>query len=147
MFYTLEKEVALMLKYYRIPIEGSNTVIVGRSMVVGRPLAMLMLKENATVTLCHTRTRDLPSVTSKADILVAAVGRPGVIGKEHVKEGACVIDVGINLDENNKLCGDVDFDGVVERAGYITPVPKGVGTVTNAILAKHTIEACMKLNI
>lgn len=133
-----------MLKHYNIPIQGSNAVIIGRSMVVGKPLAMLMLKKNATVTICHTKTRNLEEIASKADILIAAAGRAKVIGKEFIKKNACVIDVGINMDENNKLCGDVDYEAVYEIAGHITPVPKGVGTVTTAILAKHVIEACQR---
>lgn len=126
-----------VLKANDIPLSGRNVTIVGRSMVVGKPLAMLMLKENATVTVCHTRTADLPGQCRRADILVAAAGRAGMIGENCVGQGAVVIDVGINVDENGALCGDVDFDRIAERASMATPVPGGVGAVTTAVLALH----------
>lgn len=129
-----------LLRAYDVEIAGANAVVVGRSEIVGKPQAHLLLKENATVTICHSRTRDLEAVCRQADILVAAVGRPKMIGAEHVKHGAVVIDVGINrLPEG--LCGDVDFDAVQPKAGLITPVPGGVGPMTIAMLLKNTIEA------
>ena len=133
--------VVRMLKSYEVPIEGKRAVIVGRSAVVGRPLAMLLLKEHATVTVCHTRTRDLERVCREAEILVAAAGKPRMIGAAHVREGAVAVDVGINVDENGKLCGDIDFEAVSEKASMATPVPGGVGAVTTAVLAEHLVRA------
>ncbi len=132
-----------VLKANEIPITGKRVTIVGRSMVVGRPLAMLMMKENATVTICHTRTQDLPGTCRNAEILVAAAGRAKMLGAEHVGKDAVVIDVGINVDENGKLCGDVDLETVRERAAMATPVPGGVGAVTTAVLARHLVQAAL----
>lgn len=129
--------VVEVLKANEIPISGKRVTIVGRSMVVGRPLSMLMLKEHATVTICHTRTADLPGTCKNAEILVAAAGKAKMLDVEYVGQDAIVIDVGINVDENGKLCGDVDFDSIKERAAMATPVPGGVGAVTTAVLAKH----------
>ena len=126
-----------------VPLEGAHAVVVGRSNIVGKPLALLLLGENCTVTLCHSRTRDLASVTRQADILVAAVGRPRLITADMVKPGAAVVDVGINRVEG-KLCGDVDFDAVAEKAAYITPVPGGVGPMTVAMLLENTLEAACR---
>lgn len=133
-----------ILKGYEIPLEGKRAVIVGRSMVVGRPLAMLLLKANATVTVCHTRTKDLKAVCREADILVAAAGKAGMITAEFAAPGAVVIDVGINVDENGKLCGDVKWEGIEEVASAATPVPGGVGSVTTAVLAKHLCQAAQR---
>lgn len=133
--------VVEVLKANEIPISGKRVTIVGRSMVVGRPLSMLMLKEHATVTICHTRTADLPGTCKNAEILVAAAGKAKMLNAEYVGQGAIVIDVGINVDENGKLCGDVDFDSIKERAAMATPVPGGVGAVTTAVLAKHLVLA------
>ncbi len=130
-----------ILDYYGIGLEGKRAVLIGRSMVVGRPLAMMLLKRNATVTICHTRTKNLPQETQRAEILIAAAGKARIVTKDMVSEGAVVIDVGINFDENGKMCGDVDFDSVSPIAGQITPVPGGVGSVTSTVLAKHVIEA------
>jgi methylenetetrahydrofolate dehydrogenase (NADP+)/methenyltetrahydrofolate cyclohydrolase len=130
-----------ILKRYQISIEGKNAVVIGRSNIVGKPAAVLLLKENATVTVCHSKTRDLASITRNADILVVAVGKAKMINAEMVKEGAVVIDVGINR-VDGKIVGDVDFESVVEVAGYLTPVPGGVGLVTRAMLLKNTLEAC-----
>lgn len=130
-----------MLKYTGIDVAGKHAVILGRSNIVGKPVGQLLLNENATVTHCHSRTRDLDSFTNQADILVAAVGKAKMVKAEHVKEGAIVIDVGINRDENGKLCGDVDFDEVVEKASYITPVPGGVGPMTITMLLYNTIKS------
>lgn len=130
-----------ILRANDIPVCGRRVTIVGRSMVVGKPLAMLMLKENATVTLCHTRTRDLPAECRRAEILVAAAGRAKLLGAEHIGKGAVVLDVGINVDANGKLCGDVDFDAISNLASMATPVPGGIGAVTTSVLAKHLLRA------
>lgn len=134
-----------LLKRSNISVSGKECVIVGRSNIVGKPQAMLMLKENATVTVCHSKTHDLPSVCKRADILVSAVGRAKFITENMVKDGAVVIDVGINRDENGKLCGDVDFDNVSKKTSYITPVPGGVGPMTITMLLKNTVTAAKKL--
>jgi methylenetetrahydrofolate dehydrogenase (NADP+)/methenyltetrahydrofolate cyclohydrolase len=133
-----------VLKGAGIAIEGRRAVIVGRSMVVGRPLSMLLLKENATVTICHTRTRDLKAVCKKGDILIAAAGKAGMLTAEYVAEGAVVIDVGINVDADGHLCGDVKWDGLEDVASAATPVPGGVGGVTTAVLAKHLALAALR---
>jgi methylenetetrahydrofolate dehydrogenase (NADP+)/methenyltetrahydrofolate cyclohydrolase len=130
-----------ILKRYGIGIEGKNAVVVGRSNIVGKPAAVLLLQENATVTICHSRTKDLAEFTRNADILVVAVGRARLVNADMVKEGAVVIDVGINR-EGDRIVGDVDFESVFEKAAYITPVPGGVGLVTRAMLLKNTIKAC-----
>ena len=130
-----------MLAHFNIPLKGKRVTVVGRSMVVGKPLAMLLVKEHATVTICHTRTADLEGECRKAEILIAAAGVPKMITANFVGKGATVIDVGINVDEEGNLCGDVDFESVEPVAGFITPVPGGVGTVTTSVLAMHTIAA------
>lgn len=136
--------VVEVLKANQISIAGKRVTIVGRSMVVGKPLAMLMLKENATVTVCHTKTKDLPGACRQAEILVAAAGRAKMLNADYVGQDAVVIDVGINVDENGKLCGDVDFDSIREKASAATPVPGGVGAVTTAVLAKHLVLAAVR---
>ena len=138
--------VVEILKHYDVELNGANVAVLGRSMVVGKPAAMLLLNENATVTICHSRTKNLEKVTSQADILVAAVGRAKMIKENSVKEGAVVIDVGINVDENGNLCGDVDTASVQDKVSMITPVPAGVGSVTTSILAKHVVKACKNQN-
>lgn len=130
-----------LLNYYKIELEGKRAVVVGRSNIVGKPQALLLLEKNATVTVAHSRTRDLESVTKEADVLVVAVGRAKFITGDMVKEGAVIIDVGMNRDENGKLCGDVDFDSVEPKASYITPVPGGVGPMTITELLKNTYTA------
>lgn len=130
-----------LLKRSGVEIEGKECVIVGRSNIVGKPMALLMLRENATVTVCHSRTKDLKEVTKRADILIVAIGKPKFITADYVKEGAAVIDVGIHRNENNKLCGDVDFDSVAPIASAITPVPGGVGPMTIAMLMNNCVEA------
>jgi methylenetetrahydrofolate dehydrogenase (NADP+)/methenyltetrahydrofolate cyclohydrolase len=132
-----------ILKYYGYDLAGKNVVIVNRSMVLGRPLSMLFLAENATVTICHSKTRELPKVAAGADIVVTGAGKAKFFGKEYFSEDSVVIDVGINMDNGN-LCGDVDFDAVSESVAAITPVPGGVGTVTSMLLLSHVITA-MKL--
>ncbi len=130
-----------MLHSYDIPVEGRECVVIGRSNIVGKPMGMLLLHENGTVTICHSRTRNLREVCLRADILVAAVGRPKFVTADMVKEGAVVIDVGMDRDENGKLCGDVDFENVKDKCSYITPVPGGVGPMTIATLMKNTLKA------
>lgn len=124
-----------------VSIEGKNCVVIGRSNIVGKPMSMLLLHKNGTVTICHSRTQNLAEITRKADILVAAVGRPNFVTGDMVKEGAVVIDVGMNRLENGKLCGDVNFAEASERASYITPVPGGVGPMTIATLMRNTVTA------
>ena len=132
-----------VLKFYRIPIEGKRAVIIGRSMVIGRPLSMLLLKENATVTICHTRTREIQTVCREAEILVAAAGKARMVDETYVSDGAVLIDVGINADENGALCGDVDQPSMEARRIALTPVPGGLGAVTTAVLAKHLVQAAL----
>ena len=131
-----------MLKYEGIPIAGKHAVVVGRSNIVGKPAAALLLKENATVTVCHSRTANLAEITRQADILVAAVGRPGFITADMLSPGCAVIDVGINRLADGSLAGDVDFAAAKEIAGFITPVPGGVGPMTIAMLMKNTVRSC-----
>ena len=130
-----------LLKRSGVETAGKNCVIVGRSNIVGKPMALLMLRENATVTVCHSKTKNLPEICRQADILIVAIGRPKMITAEYVKEGAVVIDVGIHRQEDGKLCGDVDFDRVEPIAGAITPVPGGVGPMTIAMLMNNCVEA------
>lgn len=139
--------VMRLLKEYNISVSGKNCVVVGRSNIVGKPMGALLLAENGTVTICHSRTNDLPSVTRNADILIAACGRPNMITADMVKDGAVLIDVGINRLED-KLVGDIDFNGCAEKASYITPVPGGVGPMTIAILMQNTLTSYkMRFNL
>ena len=133
--------VIQLLKRSNIEIEGKECVIIGRSNIVGKPMAMLLLRENGTVTICHSRTKDLKEITRRADILVVAIGKPKMIDASYVKEGAVVIDVGIHRDANNKLCGDVDYESVEPVASAITPVPGGVGPMTIAMLMHNCVDA------
>lgn len=133
--------VMKLLDHYSIPLEGKNAVVVGRSNLVGKPLAQLLLDRNATVTVCHSRTRDLGSITSRADIVCVAIGKAKFLKADMVKEGAVVIDVGMDRDENGKLCGDVDFAEVAPKCSYITPVPGGVGPMTVTMLLQNTVTA------
>ena len=130
-----------IIKRYEIDLVGKKTVVIGRSIVVGKPLSMMLLKENATITICHSKTANLSAVSKEADVLVAAIGKAKFVTDEFVKPGAVVIDVGINIDEDGKLCGDVEFEPVSNIASFITPVPGGVGSVTTAVLLKHVIKA------
>ena len=132
------------MKRSNIEMDGKHCVVVGRSNIVGKPMSLLMLRENATVTICHSHTKNLKEICKEADILIVAIGKPQFIDKEYVKDGAVVIDVGIHRDENNKLCGDVKYDEVEPVASYITPVPGGVGPMTIAMLMHNCVEA-MKL--
>lgn len=138
------KSVMEILKYYKIPLQGSNVVVINRSMVVGKPLAMMLLAENATVTICHSKTKNLPEIASKADIVVAAVGRARKIGEEYFNPNSVVIDVGINDAGDGKICGDVDYEAIKDNVYAVTPVPGGVGSVTSAILRSHVVLACKK---
>lgn len=133
--------VIQLLKRSNIDIAGKECVVIGRSNIVGKPMALLLLRENGTVTICHSKTKNLKEVTKRADILVVALGKPKFITKEYVKEGAVVIDVGIHRDENNKLCGDVDFADVEPIASAITPVPGGVGPMTITMLMNNCVES------
>lgn len=133
-----------LLEEYGIDPAGKRAVVVGRSNIVGKPMALLLLARNATVTICHSKTPDLAEHCRQADILVAAVGRRGLITADMVKEGAVVIDVAMNRDENGKLCGDVDYEAVAEKASYITPVPGGVGPMTRAVLMENTLLAAKR---
>ena len=135
-----------MLHAYDIPVEGKECVVIGRSNIVGKPMGMLLLHENGTVTICHSRTKNLAEVCRRADILVAAVGIAKFIKADMVKDGAVVIDVGMDRDENGKLCGDVDFENVKDKCSFITPVPGGVGPMTIATLMKNTLKACKLQN-
>jgi 5,10-methylene-tetrahydrofolate dehydrogenase/Methenyl tetrahydrofolate cyclohydrolase len=132
-----------LLKRSGIAIEGKECVIIGRSNIVGKPMALLMLRENATVTICHSKTKNLKEVAKRADILIVAIGKPRFVTKDFVKEGAAVIDVGIHRNENNKLCGDVDYEDVLEHVSAITPVPGGVGPMTIAMLMNNCVEAVL----
>ncbi len=134
-----------MLRFYEIPMSGREAVVIGRSMVVGKPMSMLLLGENATVTVCHSKTKDLPGVCKRADIVVAAIGRAKMITADYIKPGATVMDVGINP-EGDKFVGDVNTDAVKEVASAITPVPGGVGTVTTRVLLKHVVKAAKLQN-
>ncbi|MFS0601882.1 bifunctional methylenetetrahydrofolate dehydrogenase/methenyltetrahydrofolate cyclohydrolase FolD [Peribacillus frigoritolerans] len=137
--------VMVMLEYIDYDLEGKHVVIVGRSNIVGKPAGQLFLNANATVTYCHSRTKDLAYYTKQADVVVAAVGKRDTITSDHIKEGAIVIDVGMNRDDEGKLCGDVAFDEVKNKASYITPVPKGVGPMTITMLMKNTVKSAQKV--
>lgn len=137
--------VVEMLDYAGIELSGKRAAVIGRSLVIGRPVAMLLMKRNATVTVCHTRTADMQGVCREAQILVAAAGAAQMVTADYVREGAVVIDVGINVDAEGKLCGDVNLDNVEEKASVGTPVPGGVGSVTTSVLAKHLLKAAVML--
>jgi methylenetetrahydrofolate dehydrogenase (NADP+) / methenyltetrahydrofolate cyclohydrolase len=139
------KAVIEILKHYEVPLKGANVVVAGRSLVVGKPLAMLLLDENATVTICHSRTKDMPSVTSKADIVVAAIGKAKFMTEDFFSEDQVVVDVGINDDGNGKICGDVDYDAVFDKVKALNPAIGGVGLITTTILLNHVVQACEKL--
>lgn len=132
-----------MLDYAGIDIKGKRVTVVGRSLVIGKPVSMLLMKRNATVTVCHTKTVDMEGTCRNAEILFAAAGSARMIKKDYVAEGAIVVDVGINVDEEGNLCGDVDFDAITDIAAIATPVPGGVGSVTTSVLAKHLVKAAM----
>lgn len=129
-----------LLDYYSVPLQGKNAVVIGRSNLVGKPLAQLLLDRNATVTICHSRTQNLADITSRADIVCVAIGVAKFLKADMVKEGAVVIDVGMDRDENGKLCGDVDYAEVAPKCAYITPVPGGVGPMTVTMLLQNTVN-------
>ena len=133
-----------ILKQHGIPISGKRAVVVGRSLVIGKPVSMLLLAEHATVTVCHSRTQHLEEICREADILVVAAGKAGMIGGGHVRPGQIVLDVGIHVGEDGRLCGDVRFEEAEQTAAAITPVPGGVGAVTSTILAGHVVEAARR---
>ena len=135
-----------ILDHYGVDCKGKKAVVVGRSLVVGKPAAMMLIKKNATVTICHTKTVDMPSVVKEADIVIVAAGRAGVVDDSYVREGQIVIDVGINVNAEGKLCGDVDFAKVEPIVEAITPVPGGVGSVTTSVLVGHVVEAAKRKN-
>jgi methylenetetrahydrofolate dehydrogenase (NADP+)/methenyltetrahydrofolate cyclohydrolase len=130
-----------ILDHYRIPIEGKHAVVIGRSLVIGKPVSMMLQRRNATVTMCHTKTTDMPALCRQADILIAAAGAAGMVDASYLSPGQVVIDVGINVDASGKLCGDVNFSEAEPVVAALTPVPGGVGNVTTSVLAKHVIEA------
>lgn len=134
-----------ILHYYGIPVSGLRVAVIGRSLVIGRPVAMMLMHENATVTVCHTRTKDVPAVTREADLVIAASGQMESVGREYLREGQIVIDVGIGWnEEKQKLCGDVRFEEAEGLVSALTPVPGGVGSVTTAVLCRHVVDAAMK---
>lgn len=134
--------VMKILNHYEVDLSGKKVVVLGRSLIVGKPVSMMLMGENATVTICHSKTENLAEEAKKADVLVAAIGRAKMVDKSYIKEGATVIDVGINVDESGNLCGDVDTESVIGIAKMVTPVPAGVGSVTTSVLAEHVIKAC-----
>lgn len=136
-----------MLDYYKIDPKGKKVTVIGRSMVVGKPLSMMLLKRHATVTICHTRTKDLTATCREAEILVAAAGKARMVTADMVGDGAVVVDVGINVDDKGNLCGDVDFEAAEPVTSYISPVPRGVGSVTSSVLAKHVLKAAEYLSL
>ena len=136
-----------MLDYYKIDPRGKKVTVIGRSMVVGKPLSMMLLKRHATVTICHTRTKDLTATCREAEILVAAAGKARMVTADMVGDGAVVVDVGINVDDKGNLCGDVDFEAAEPVTSYISPVPRGVGSVTSSVLAKHVLKAAEYLSL
>ena len=133
-----------ILRHYQIDLAGKNAIVIGRSLVIGKPVAMMLLGQNATVTICHTKTKDMPALTKRADILIVAAGKPGVVGAEYVSAGQIVLDVGINFNAEGKMTGDADFAAVEPIVGAITPVPGGVGTVTTSVLMAHVVEAAKR---
>lgn len=134
--------VMKILSHYEVDLSGKKVVVLGRSLIVGKPVSMMLMGENATVTICHSKTENLAEEAKNADVLVAAIGRAKMVDKSYIKEGATVIDVGINVDESGNLCGDVDTESAIGIAKMITPVPAGVGSVTTSVLAEHVIKAC-----
>ena len=136
-----------MLDYYKIDPKGKKVTVIGRSMVVGKPLSMMLLKRHATVTICHTRTKDLTVTCREAEILVAAAGKARMVTADMIGDGAVVVDVGINVDDKGNLCGDVDFEAAEPATSYISPVPRGVGSVTSSVLAKHVLKAAEYLSL
>jgi methylenetetrahydrofolate dehydrogenase (NADP+)/methenyltetrahydrofolate cyclohydrolase len=139
------KGIIRILKHYQVPLAGQHAVVLGRSAIVGKPISMLLLKENCTVTVCHSKSKDLATISKDADILIAAIGKSQFVRGNFIKEGAAIIDVGINRLENGKLAGDVAFAEAAKKAAFITPVPGGVGPMTIAMLMENTLESAMKI--
>ncbi|MCF0130397.1 MAG: bifunctional 5,10-methylenetetrahydrofolate dehydrogenase/5,10-methenyltetrahydrofolate cyclohydrolase [Pseudobutyrivibrio sp.] len=137
--------VIRMLEYYEVDLTGKNVALIGRSLVVGKPLAMLLMGKNATVTVCHTKTKDVADITRRSDIVIAAAGAIKTVTRDMISEGTVVVDVGINVDGEGNLCGDVDYEEVENIASYISPVPAGVGSVTSTVLAEHVVRAAVAL--
>ena len=135
-----------MLSHYEINLQGMNVAVIGRSMVIGRPVAMMMMKQNATVTICHTRTKNIQEICRRSDVIIAAAGKALMLTRDYVNENSIIVDVGINVDENGKLCGDVDFENVSPFVKAISPVPGGVGAVTTSVLAEHVVRAAKLLS-
>ena len=134
-----------ILDFYGVELSGKNAVVLGRSLVIGKPVAMMLLRKNASVTICHSRTKNIEEFSRSADILIACTGQPESVGPEYVNPNQCIIDVGVSYSQaKQKLCGDVDFDAVSDKVASITPVPGGVGGVTSTILVKHLVEAAAK---
>jgi methylenetetrahydrofolate dehydrogenase (NADP+)/methenyltetrahydrofolate cyclohydrolase len=138
--------VLAILKHYKVPLAGKHAVVIGRSMVVGKPVSMMLLKENATVTICHSKTENLKEICRTGDIIIAAVGKDRMVDESYIKEGAVVIDVGINVDDKGDMWGDADYESCKKKVSMITPVPGGVGSVTTSILAQNVLKACLSLN-
>ncbi len=135
-----------LLDHYGVDVCGKNVVVIGRSLVIGKPVAMMLLKKNATVTICHTKTKDMEKIVSKADIVVACAGVAKMVKPDMLKDGAIVADVGINMDEEGNLCGDVDFDACQEKCSLISPVPRGIGSITTTVLGMHVLKAAEVIN-
>ena len=135
-----------MLSHYDINLQGMNVTVIGRSMVIGRPVSMMMMKQNATVTICHTKTKNIQDICRRSDIIIAAAGKALMLTSDYVNENSIIVDVGINVDENGKLCGDVDFQNVSSCVKAISPVPGGVGAVTTSVLAEHVVKAAKLLS-
>ena len=140
----IAEAVMKIFEYSGIQVTGKKAVVVGRSLVIGKPLSMLLMRENATVTICHSKTQNLEKICQSGDILVAAAGQPRMIQHDFVGEGAIVIDVGIHVEEDGRMCGDVDLESIASVASQATPVPGGVGAVTTSVLAEHVLKAAMK---
>ncbi|OGO82728.1 MAG: bifunctional methylenetetrahydrofolate dehydrogenase/methenyltetrahydrofolate cyclohydrolase [Clostridiales bacterium GWD2_32_19] len=136
-----------LLEKYNIDVWGKNCVVIGKSNIVGKPITMLLLKENATVTVCHIETRDISSITRQADVIIVAAGKLGLITSDMIKPGVVIIDVGINRNEDNEICGDVDFDGCKNKASYLTPVPGGVGPMTIAMLMENCVKVAKNISL
>ncbi len=134
------------MDYYGVEAAGKNAVVVGRSLVIGKPVSIMLIDKNATVTICHSKTENIADVVNKADIVVAAAGKSKIVKSDWIKEGAAVFDVGVNVDENGNMTGDVDFEACAEKAVLITPVPAGIGSVTTSVLAKQVLKACIMRN-
>lgn len=135
-----------IIRHYNIDIVGKKIAVLGRSLVVGKPLSILLLNNDATITVCHSKTKDIRQITKNSDVIISCMGRANMIDESYIEKKSVIIDVGINFDEKGKMCGDVDLDSVVDKVSKITPVPRGIGSVTTSILASHIVKACRQLN-